>query len=75
MCVRDIAETSLSRMVTVAYIKKQPPGLFCEKGAVKIFTGKRSCLSCFLIKNTFSVSSVSSVTFFTMYQKDTAREA
>ena len=27
LCVRDIAETSLNRFVTVAYLKKQPPEL------------------------------------------------
>ena len=29
--VRDIGEISLNRFVTVSYLKKQPPELFCRK--------------------------------------------
>ena len=31
LCVRDIAETSLDRFVTVPYLTKQPPELFCRR--------------------------------------------
>ena len=30
LCTRDIAETSLNRFVSVSYLKKQPPELFCR---------------------------------------------
>ena len=39
--VRDIAETSLNRFVTVAYLKKQPPDCSVEKGIPKNFTEKQ----------------------------------
>ena len=41
--LRDIAETSLNRFVTVAYLKKQSRELFVEKNVLKNFTGK-SCV-------------------------------
>ena len=40
-------------IVTVAYLKKQPPEAFCKKGALKNFanfTGKHLCWSLFSIK-------------------------
>ena len=41
------------QIVTVAYLKKQPPEVFCKKGALKnfaYFTGKQLCWNLFLIK-------------------------
>ena len=43
LCVRDIAETSLNRFVTIAYLKKQAPSYSVENGAPRNFTGKQLC--------------------------------
>ena len=54
LCVRNIGEKSLSRLLGCFYLKKQPPEVFSfKKGAFKGFanvTGKHLCWSLFLIK-------------------------
>ena len=50
LCVRDIAETSLNRLLLLLILKSSHRSFSVEEGVLKIFTGKNLCYSLFLIK-------------------------
>ena len=50
LCVRDIAETSLNRLLLFLTLKRSHRSYSVEKGVLKNFTGKHFCWSLFLIK-------------------------
>ena len=49
LCVRDIAETSLNRLLLFLILKSNHWSCSVEKGVLKKFTGKHFCWSLFLI--------------------------
>ena len=48
LCVRDIAETSLNRLLLLLILKSSHRVCSIEKGALKNFTGKHFCWNLFL---------------------------
>ena len=50
LCVRDIAETSLNRLLLLLILKSSHRSCSVEKSILKNFTEKRFCWSLFLIK-------------------------
>ena len=50
LCVRDIGETSLNRLLLLLILKSSHRSCSVEKGALKNFTGKHLCWSLFIIK-------------------------
>ena len=50
LCVRDIGETSLNRLLLLLILKSSHRSCSVEKGALKNFTGKHLCWSLFIIE-------------------------
>ena len=50
LCIREIAETSLNRLLLLLVLKSSYRSYSVEKDVLKTFTGKHFCWSLFLIK-------------------------
>ena len=84
LCVRDIAETSLNKLLLFLILKSSQRRCSVEKSVLKNFSGKCLCVSVFLknvdsgkiFKNTYNYEQLSlHVALFTVSGKETANSS